>query len=86
MAVATEALALVATVELTVRFLLPVKMDGPLTLEAWDTGVLPQDPRRRGAQAKLSDARGVTLATASGVYQPIPAEQLERFIRKGDSQ
>src|SRR5438309_658254 len=67
MAVATEAMALVATVELTVSFLRPVPMEGPLLLEAWDTGVLPDQPKRRGAEATLKGSDGTVLARARGI-------------------
>ncbi len=80
MAVATEVVAFVATVELTVRYLRPVPMDGELRLEAHDAGPDPDDARRRRAEAKLLDSTGNILATARGLYQPIPADRLDKFF------
>ncbi len=80
MAVATEVLALVATVELTVRYLRPAPMEGPLELEALDKGELPKDARRRCAEAVLQGPDGAILATAEGVYQPIPGEKMKAFL------
>ncbi|HUB08572.1 MAG TPA: PaaI family thioesterase [Myxococcales bacterium] len=85
MAAATEVMALVATVELTVRYLKPVPMDQPLRIEARDVGPHPDDPRRRRAEGKLTDLAGQVLATAQGVYQKIPPDRLKQFFKEADT-
>ncbi len=85
MAAATEVMALVATVELTVRYLRPAPMDQELRVEAHDVGPDPEDPRRRRAEGTLKDASGNLLATAKGIYQPIPPERLKSFFQEAET-
>jgi uncharacterized protein (TIGR00369 family) len=86
MAVGTEVLALVATVELTVKYLKPVPMDEELLLEARDIGFHEGTDRRRDAEGRLLDARGNVLATARGVYQLIPADRMGKFLNRDESE
>lgn len=81
MAVATEVVSLVITVEIGAKYLKPVPMDTELSLESRDVGPRPEDPRRRGAEASLRDGLGTVYATGWGVYQAMPQEMAETFLR-----
>jgi uncharacterized protein (TIGR00369 family) len=70
-----------ATVELTVKYKRPLLEGVEVHAEGWCSG---QDGKIMLGEGKITDPKGNVLATGTGRFLPLQAEQIQRFVGDGD--
>ena len=70
-----------ATVELTVRYKRPLIEGVEVYAEGWCSGA---DGKIMLGEGRITDPKGNVLATGTGRFLPLQAEQIQRFVGEGD--
>jgi uncharacterized protein (TIGR00369 family) len=70
-----------ATVELTVRYKRPLLEGVEVFAEGWCSGA---DGKIMLGEGRVTDGKGNVLATGTGRFLPLQAEQIQRFVGDGD--